>query len=299
MKQLELSTLSVLIAVAEQGSLSKAALKIHLAVGAVSKRISDVEASIGVALFYRHARGVRPTPAGHSMVRHARSILYGVERMHDDISEFSKGIKGHVRIGATTTSATEHLPAELREYIAANPAVQIDLAELLSEDVVEALQQGHIDLGIFSKAVQHDDIETFPYRMEPLCLVTPSHHPLAARKSIKFVEALDCDFVGLEHGGSVMDSVRLKAGSKLRLRIQVRNFDAICRVVKLGLGVGVLPMSMATLHTQGGELKAIPLQDKWAKRELVLGIRSLDALTVGARRVFDHLQHMHRQGAGA
>ncbi len=224
------------------------------------------------------------------MVQHARSILFGVERMHDDISEFSKGIKGHVRIGATTTMVTEHLPRDLRGYLDDNPAIQIDLTELLSENIVDSLQQGRLDLGIFSRAVQHDDIEIRPYRTEQFCLVTLSNHPLAKRKSIRFSEALDNDFVGLSHSSSVMDFVRLKAGSKLRLRIQVRNFDAICRVVKLGLGVGVLPMSMASLHTQDGKIKAIPLEDKWAKRELVLGTRSLEALTVVARRIFEHLE---------
>ena len=292
MKQLDLSTLSILIAISENGSFSKAALKVHLAVGSVSKRITDIEASIGTALFYRHARGVRLTPAGHSMIQHARSILNGVDRMHDEISEFSKGIKGHVHIAATTAVVTEYLPRDLRQYLEVNPAVQIDLTEQLSENIVDSLQQGSIDLGIFSKTVQHHDIETRPYRTEQFCLITLADHPLAKRESIKFSEALDNDFVGLSHSSSVIDFVRLKAESKLRLRIQVRNFDAVCRVVKLGLGVGVLPISMANLHTEDGKLKAIPLEDKWAKRELVLGTRSLEGLTIAARRIFEHLEQV-------
>ena len=292
MKQLELSTLSILIAVSEKGSFSKAALKVHLSVGSVSKRITDLEASIGTALFYRHARGVRLTPAGYSMIQHARGILYGVDRMHSEISEFSQEIKWYVRIAATTTVVTNYLPRDLHQYLEDNPAVQIDLSEQLSENIVDSLQQGSIDFGIFSKSVQHHEIETRPYRTEQFCLITLADHPLAKRESIKFSEALDNDFVGLSHSSSAFDFVRLKAESKLRLRIKVRNFDAICRVVKLGLGVGVLPISMANLHTKDGTLKAIPLEDKWAKRELVLGTKSLKAFTIGVRGIFQHLEQV-------
>ncbi len=295
MKQMELSTLAILIAVAEQESLSKAALKVHLAVGAVSKRITDVEATLGTPLFYRHARGVRPTPAGHSLVQHARSILLDVERMQDDISEFSKGIKGHVRIGATTTTVTQHLPPMLKKYLDEHCAVQVDLTEMLSEDAVESLQAGRIDIGIFLKSVRHDGIEIFPYRDEHFCLVTLPGHSLAKRKSLKFVDALDCDFVALDHARSVMDFARRQAGSKLRLRIKVRNYDAMCRVVKLGLGVGVMPNSLVADYVRKGELKAIPLQDEWATRELVIGVRSKESLTVVAQELLKHLKVLPRR----
>jgi DNA-binding transcriptional LysR family regulator len=289
MKRFDVSTLSLLIAVAENGSLSKTSQKLHLAVGAMSKRVADLEALVGAKLFFRHSRGLTLTAAGHSMVQNARDILFAVDRMHADISQFSRGLKGRVRIGANTSAVTQYLPEELSAFARRFPAIDIDLEELVSDDIVKKVTDGRADVGIFSKTVSHGQLETFPYRNEQLCLVAPPRHPAARRQRMLLEDALDSDFIALEQGSSLLNLLSAQAGSRLKISVQVRSFDAMCRMVQTGLGVGVLPQQAALVHAKSMAIKVVPLGNDWARRELVLGIRSLQALTAAARSMVDHL----------
>jgi DNA-binding transcriptional LysR family regulator len=126
-------------------------------------------------------------------------------------------------------------------------------------------------------------------------MVTPRGHPLAARKQVHFADALDFDFVSLPPGTSLAAQLvdeSLRLGKPLRLRIQVRSFEAVCRMVASGLGVGVLPRIAAQSHVSslpGAGLALVALQDEWAHRRLLVGVRDPEALTSSARLLMTHL----------
>ncbi len=136
MKQFEFSTLRIFVLVARTGSLSEAAEQLNLAIAAISKRIGDLEASVGTRLFRRHGRGgVALTPAGQTLLQHAQELLLGVERMHAEVSEFSRGVEGQVRVAATSTAVTLYLPNELKKFAVTHPRVRIDLREMFASSV--------------------------------------------------------------------------------------------------------------------------------------------------------------------
>lgn len=292
MRRVDFVTLRLFVAIADERSLTRAAEREHLALAAVSKRISDMESQLGVSLLYRQPKGVELTPAGHALLHHARNLLDGLQQMDADLSEFSQGVKGHVRIHANTSSVIEFLPEDLSAFARLHPEVKIDLEERVSSDTLRALREGLTDIGIFAGHMPAEDIQMFGYREDRLVLVTPRKHSLATRQSIALRDAAGFDFIGLQQDASLHALLQQSAqqmGTPLRLRIQVRSFEAICRMIHTGMGIGVLPEQVVRNYLPALDVAIIPLTDPWARRELKIGVRSLESLSVTARQLLEHL----------
>lgn len=291
LSRIDLVSLRLFVTVAGTGSISKGAARSHLALAAASKRIAELEDAAQAKLFYRHPKGVELTPAGHAMLHHAQSLLVGLERMAGELADFAGGVRGHVRIWANTSVVTQFLPEQLAEFSAAHPHIRIDLEEQMSNDTVRALLDGRADVGIFAGNVPAHGLETRVYQQDNLVLITPKKHPLAKRKSVAFDDARAYDFVGLHQTASIaaLLAEASAAGTPMRTRVQVKSFDAMCRMIAVGLGVGVLPAAAAAPHMRSMGLTSIPLTDAWARRKLLLGVRSLAALPAAARALFDAL----------
>lgn len=292
MRRFDFFTLKLFISVADEGRLTAAAEREHLALAAVSKRMSDLESLVGTTLLYRKPRGVELTPAGQAFLHHARRILDNVERLQAELSEYGEGVRGHVRIHSNTSAIIAFLPQDLSAFSRHYPEIKIDLQERVSNEIIAAVRDGLTDIGIFAGHVAAPDLQIIPYRRDRLVLVTPDKHPLAERSSIAFNEALAFDFIGLQQDASLQALLLEQAnlsGRALRMRIQVRSFDAICRMIHHGMGVGVLPEQ--TIYRELGDLqlKSIPLNDSWAQRELVIGVRRYATLPVTARHMVDLL----------
>ena len=294
-RRIDLTSLQLFVAVCELGSIGRAAEREFIAASAVSKRLSELEAAADTTLLYRHSRGVTPTPAGQSLLHHARTVLFGLERMQGELSEYADGVRGHVRMHANISAIVQFLPEDLGAFCRAHSQVKIDLQEHLSSAVLHAVQEGAADLGIcHASASDHSAsaLPSRPYRHDHLVLVVPLGHALSARTAIVFEEVLDWDIVGLHAGSSIslaMRAAAANAGRTLRQRIQVTGLDAMCRMIDNGLGVGLLPDRAFALMHGVGRLKAIALQDAWAQRELRLVARDFDTLPVTARLLVEHL----------
>lgn len=299
MRRIDFITLRLFVAISDERSLTRAAEREHLALAAVSKRVSDLEAQLGVSLLYRQPKGVELTPAGHALLHHARNLLNNLQQLDADLSEFSQGVKGHVRIHANTSAVIEFLPEDLSVFARQHPEVKIDLEERVSSDTLRALREGLTDIGIFAGHLPAEDLQVFSYREDRLMLVTPREHPLATRADIALREAAGFDFIGLQQDASLHALLQQSAqqmGTPLRLRIQVRSFEAICRMIHTGMGIGVLPEQVVRNYLPALDVATIPLTDPWARRELKIGVRSLDSLSVTARQMLEHLTA--REGSG-
>ena len=292
-RRLDLTSLQLFVAVCELGSIGRAAEREFIAASAVSKRLSELEAAADTALLYRHSRGVTPTPAGESLLHHARTVLFGLERMQAELSEYAEGVRGHVRMHANISAIVQFLPEDLGAFARAHSQIKIDLQEHLSPDVLHAVQEGAADLGICNTGGNGASaLQSRPYRTDSLVLVVPQGHALSAQAAIHFAEVLDWDIVGLHANSSISLAMRAAAAvaaRPLRQRIQVTGLDAMCRMIDNGLGVGLLPDRAFALMRGVGHLQAIPLTDAWAQRELRLVARDFDALPVTARLLVEHL----------
>ena len=300
--RLDLVSLSLFALVARTGSISRGAELSHLAVGAASKRISDLEAAVGAPLLERHSRGVTLTAAGEALQRHAQRILHDVDQMAADLSDHAKGVLGVVRLWANTSAVTQFLPAELAQFAGRQPGIRIELNEADSHEVVLAVLEGRADLGIFAERTPELGLQTLPYRSDRLVLVVPADHPLAKRRRLAFEEAVAYDFVSLAGRTSLAQRLALESGAlgrPLRIRIHVRSFDAMCQMVAAGLGIAVLPETAVEPLAKALGLRKLELTDDWVRRELLLGLRDLNALPRPVRSLVDHFQAGRPRGAFA
>jgi len=293
-RRIDLTSLQLFVAVCELGSIGRAAEREFIAASAISKRLSDLEATLGTPLLYRHARGVDLTPAGESLLHHARSVLYSLEKMQGELSEYADGVRGHVRVHANISAIVQFLPEDLGAFSRAHDAIKIDLEEHLSSEIVRAVQEGAADLGICHLADSGGELQSLPYRDDTLALIVPADHALAGRGAIDFVDSLDYDHVGLHANSSIyvaMHQAALAAGRTIRLRIHVTGLDAMCRMIENGLGIGVMPLRAFELM-QGGigrGLVSVALADDWAERRIQLVARDFSTLPVAARMLVEHL----------
>ena len=295
-RRIDLTSLQLFVAVCELGSIGKAAEREFIAASAVSKRLSDLEAALGTALLYRHARGVGLSPAGESLLHHARSVLFSLEKMQGELSEYADGVRGHVRVYASMSAIVQFLPEDLGSFIRSHPEVKIDLEEHLSTEVVRAVAEGAADLGICNTASgivsSTSELQSLPYRTDKLVLIVPAGHALQAQGAIYFESALSYDQVGLHANSSIyiaMQQAAAKVGRTIKLRIHVTGLDAMCRMIHNGLGLGVMPQRAFELMQGVGELASIELLDDWAARRIDLVARDFSTLPLTARLLVEHL----------
>jgi len=299
-RRIDLTSLQLFVAVCELGGIGRAAQQAYTAASAVSKRLSDLEAAVGTPLLHRSRRGAVPTPAGESLLHHARAVLFGLERMQGELAEYAEGVRGHVRMHANLSAIVQFLPEDLGAFARAHSQIKIDLQEHLSPAVAQAVAEGAADLGICSlhAGSDADGLQSRPYRKDRLVVVAPRGHPLAGRGAVRFGEVLEWDIVGLHAGSSIslaMRAAAAQAGRVLRQRIQVTSLDAMCRMIDNGLGVGLLPDRAFALMQGMGALAAVGLQEPWAERELRLVARDFAALPAAARLLADRIAP---EGAG-
>jgi DNA-binding transcriptional LysR family regulator len=288
----DLVDLRLFLNVVEAGSITHGAERLHLAIAAASTRIRNMEAALGVPLLDRERQGIKPTEAGRTLVQHARLLLQQAERMRDDLNEYAEGVRGQVRLLSNTNALTEFLPELLSAFLAAHPRVSIDLEERLSNEIVRAVADGTADLGIVAGTVEMAGLETTPFRTDRFVLVVPPDHVLASLKRAAFAETLDYDFVGLDRTSALQRFLAERAeriGRRLKLRVQLRSFDAVCRLVECNVGIGIVPATTAERLAKTMAIRRVELTDEWALRNLMICVRRLAELPVYARRLVHHL----------
>ena len=293
----DLTSLQLFIATAELGGVTRAAARVHIAPAAASRRIVELESQFGLPLFERRLHGMALTDAGRAMLAHARNITHTVVRMQDDAASYLGGDQGVVRLAAPKSAVIQFVPADIERCAIACPGVRIDLEEMNSHGVQQALARGVVDIGIYEASLGAVDLPTLPYRGDTLVLVTARGHPLAERRSVTIDDLLPYDVIGLGEGSAI--SIQLgrlagEAGRILRMRMRVGGFDSVAALVGQGLGIGVMPRDVARTVAAGVRFARVPIEGAWAHRRFVLCHRPDATLSHAARsvvRVFTDTQN--------
>lgn len=285
----DLIDLRLFVAIAEAKNLTRGAERVHLAASSASHRMRLLEASIGTPLLLREPRGVSLTRAGEALLRHARQVFAQLEQMHADLTPYAKGVRGHVSLWANTHATHTFLPDSLSSFLQRHPQVSISLEEHTSPQVLMAVARGEVEVGVVAGTIADAEVELIPYRADRLVLIAPADHPLAASASSLFAQVLDYPFVML-HSGSAIHTFTMNAaaalGRHLEVRIQVRSFEAVCRMVSAGVGIGLVPRSAVTA---GAQLAVIELEEPWAQRDLKVCVRKRELLSGFAAALVDCL----------
>lgn len=288
----DLVDLRLFLHVVDSGSITAGSRLSSLALASASARIRGMEDALGVALLERSRSGVKLTPAGEAVEHHARLVLQQLERMQGELGEYAGGLAGKVRLLANTAAVTDYLPEALSAFLTGNPAIDIDLQEQPSHLIVAQLIARVADLGILADSTDTANLEARPFRRDRLVLVMPRRRAPARLRHLSFAEALRHEFVGLHEDSAMHQHLTRQAdrlGLRMRTRIRLRSFDAVCRMVEANVGVAVVPALAAARYATGGQLRMLTLDDGWADRQLLICARAFSELSAPAMRLVDSL----------
>jgi len=288
----DLLTLKLYAAVVEEGSIAAAATRERVAASAISKRISDLESSLRLPLLTRMRRGVKPTEVGRALLHHARSILREVNELDDELSGYARGTRGHVRILTNETCIFSFLPEELGEFLKRNPRIKVELKVAVSAVIVKAIADNMADVGLFTGGASADDVTVLPYHQDALVAVVPTRHPLTRRRKVKLADLLEYDLIEQDRRSTIellVLAAAARLGRPMKVRVRVESFDAMCRMVSVGLGIGIMPRPFPQRLGKPMGICALPLDEPWAAREHKICVRNLSAASGPVRLLVTHL----------
>ncbi|AYQ27333.1 MULTISPECIES: LysR family transcriptional regulator [unclassified Polaromonas] len=288
----DLVDLRLFLHVTDTGSITAGSKLSHLALASASARIRGMEDALGVALLERLRSGVKPTKAGLAVAHHARLVLQQLDRMHGEIDDYAGGMAGKVRLLSNTAAITDYLPEALAAFLNAHPAIDVELEERTSHAIVLQLLSQAGDLGIVADSTDTSQLETQPFRRDRLVLVASRQNIPGRSRHISFADALHHDFVGLGEDSAMQQHLDAQAGRlglRMRTRIRLRSFEAVCRMVEAGVGVAVVPAIAAQRYAGAGRLRILKLDDAWADRELLVCARKFADLSAPALKLVDAL----------
>lgn len=287
----DLTDLRLFLAVVDAGSITHGATEAGLSLPAASERLRDMEATGEVRLLHRGRRGVVPTEAGEALAHHARTILHQLAQMRGELGRHAKGLRASVRVLANTAAITEFLPDRLAPWMATHPQVDVDLKERQSTDIARNVAAGFAEIGILSSAANASGLTSRPFAVDRLVAVYTHGHGLGERPKLRFADLLEHPFIGLTNG-ALQKHIEMQAaqfGAKLKIRVELRSFEGICRLAGEGVGIGIVPESAARRARRSAHIAIARLKDDWATRKLSVCIRTEEALTPPARSLFEHL----------
>lgn len=271
--RIDVYTLRLFLAVAEEGSIARAAQRENIAASALSRRLADLERTLGAPVLMRSARGIELTEAGKHVMERARRIETDLHRLVQDVWSISGAVVGTVRLYANPSAIVGYLPERLRLFSDAYPEVSIELTEQRSRDVIRACLDDRADVGVAVGMEVSNGLDSWRFASDPLIVLLPVGHALANMKHLKFVDVAESGLVTIQAGGALDQLLRGKAAVakvNFKPKLSVDSFDAACRMVEAGLGVAIVPTSAATAFAGTERFVRRELRETWAARDLFI-----------------------------
>ena len=277
LRDLDLTSLRLFASVCETGNIARAGDKASLVPSAISKRLAQLEDTVGTPL-----------------LEHARTILDSAARIERDMEAYASGVRGQVRILASVSAMSESLADDVAAFLQMpdHRNIQVDMEERVSPEIVRGVRDGAASLGVCWDAADLGPLQSRAYRSDHLCIVVPTGHPLASRKSLRFAQTLDYEHVSLPVNSAVQVMLQRAAaqlGRKLNQRVVVSNFEAALRVVRAGLAISLVPLEVAEIYAKAYGLTTVPLMEPWAERRFIICFRDAQALSPAAQLLVEHL----------
>ncbi|MEY4013320.1 MAG: hypothetical protein RLZZ290_184 [Pseudomonadota bacterium] len=294
--RIDLASLRLLLAVSQTGSITQAAAQCHLALGAASTRLRQLEEVLGVTLLERQARGTQLTEAGRLVALRARAIEQELSQMGLELEDHLQGVTGHVRVVANMSSIAAVLPTDLAAFLQSQPGIRIDLSEHNSREIQTLVAEGQADIGVLSSDAIRSELMSVPYYQDQLLAAVPSQEPWRRVRRLSRDQLLAQDLILLQEGGAIAEwlgDMARSEGRSLRVRVRAKGFDALAELVAAGLGITVLPSRIAQRYSQLLPIRLLPLEGVQDHRTVSLCALHGGPLLPAARTLFDFLRHQH------
>jgi len=286
---MELRQLEYFVAVAEEGSFTRAAARVHVAQPGVSAQVRRLERELGEDLLDRSARTVRLTPVGAAVLPYARAALDAVAHARLAVDELAGLVRGHVAVGMLTSFSSD-LPDLLAAFHGAHPEVRITLAEANSDDLLAGLQAGRFDVVLAGLAGSPPaGVETEVVLDEAIVAAVARDDALAARGAITLNDIRERPIISLPRGTSLrtaLDRACRAAGFEPRIAFEASDPYVLAQLARRGLGVAIVPASLAAAHPD--EVHALAFRDPPLRGRVVLAWRAAGSVGPAARAFIAH-----------
>ena len=255
---MEIRQLRAFVAIAESGTFTAGALRVHVTQAAISMQIRQLETEIGAKVFVRAPRHVILTEAGEQLLRRARHILREHDAALDEIAELAGAERGRLRIGSASAMVlTEQLPSILKELRKQHPAADIAVTSGTSEVLVDQILAGEVDIAFVSLPVDVRGIKTERLSEDQLVAIASPRHKLAKQRTISAYTLAGERLILGERGGNtrrLIDQFFAQAGVSLRVAMELSRQQAIKRMVEEDMGVGIVPLQSVKDEVEKGKL---------------------------------------------
>jgi DNA-binding transcriptional LysR family regulator len=254
----EIRQLRAFVAIAESGTFTAGALRVHVTQAAISMQIRQLENEIGARVFVRAPRHVILTEAGEHLLRRARHMLREHDAAVDEIAELAGAERGRLRIGSASAMVlTDQLPTILKELRKQHPRAEIGVTSGTSEALVEQILKGELDIAFVSLPVDARGIQTERLSEDQLVAIASPLHKLAKQKSVSAYTLAGERLILGERGGNtrrLIDLFFAQAGVTIRVAMELSRQAAIRRMVEEDMGVGIVPLQSVREDVEKGKL---------------------------------------------
>jgi DNA-binding transcriptional LysR family regulator len=298
---MKIDTLGVqaLVAIASQRSFRKAAAELHITQTALSRRLQNLEALLGVKLVERTTRSVALTAIGRDFQPQGQRLLADLAAALLEIRETGKAQRGDVTIACVPTVGVRYLPQIIKEYSARLPNNRIKILDHSSFGVADAVLRREVEFGINIAGSRHDELASVPLLEDRFVLVCRRDHPLARRKKVAWQQLAPFPliFAGQASGNRALLDAALAAGGKsLQTHYEVQRSSTALGLVAQGVGAAVVP-SLAVQRDAYPQIRTVALTEPMISRSLVLVTRKGAHLSPAAQALYDTVRRHARSAA--
>jgi DNA-binding transcriptional LysR family regulator len=266
---MDLKQLRYFAVLARELSFTRAARKLHVSQPPLSFQIANLESELGARLFHRTSRSVELSEAGKALLPHALAVLERIDEARHDVRRVASGLEGWVKVGLAGSHFLGPFPQFIKQYRELRPGVEVVLEEMKPADQLQALRDGRVDLSISRTPVADGQLASHLLWREPVVAALPRQHRLAGRKRIRLADLREDDFVFLRLDSSAfaqrLFDACVQAGFTPRIVQQVVEIPAAINLVAAGLGVALVPASLASVRNDAVALcglgSAMPAAD--------------------------------------
>ncbi|MFD3485650.1 LysR family transcriptional regulator [Streptomyces sp. NPDC058665] len=298
----DLDDLRLFLDILTEGSITGGARRVHLSLPSASARVRALEHTAGVPLLIRGRRGVRPTPAGTTLARHARDVLAQTARLESAVASYTRSQAAPLTLLGGGSAMQGFVPGALVSFLRAHPDADVRVSESRTPQTVRMLTEGEADLGIVidDEEARDSGLDMEPLGDDSLVVVGQAGGILAGRSGLTYSEVAEHPLVGLDADSSLRRWIEKNLGPHapvVRYRTTVAGLNVLVALAAAGVGLAVVPRRTVDPDRP---LDVCELEDPWARRLHLLawGAKAGTSRTGAVAALAEHLRDAARSERG-
>lgn len=296
---MDIRQIEYFVEVAKQLSFTKAATALHVSQPSISKAIQNLEAELGVPLFYRSSKQLELTDAGHAVLTNALQVLQAFKNIRTELTDIMELKKGQIRIGIPPIVGAEFFSKLISYYKEQYPFIEILLTEAGTKRIREEIENGELDIGLVcSCQSKNPQLDIITFMMDPLQLIVHADHTLAQKSSVTIQDLMHEPFIIYRKDFVLYDRIIdecTKAGFTPTIACETTQKDLFIEMVQAKLGIALLPQKICE-KINSPTIRNIPIENNKIFLELGITWKNNDYQPFAVREFLTLAERFHHEG---